>query len=814
MFKNYFKTAWRNLLKNKIFSAVNIIGLTIGLTSFLLIALYVFDELTFDSFHKNANDIYRLVNGKTSADGKETKIAAAGYQVSARAKTDIPGVKEVVRITVFGRNNVSAAENTNVFYEDFTIGSPGFLTVFDFKLLQGNRNTALTAPHSVIVTEETAKKFFGTADVLGKILKIDRDSIPFKITGVLKNFPANSSLSFNLLVSESSITGDDFKQFINSDWSSDYFITCLLLNKNADPNKVASEINQLVASNQKKEMKDKSSFMLQPLKDVHFYSGGIEGAPSNAASISYVYVFSAIALFVLFIACINYTNLTTARFAGRTKEIAVRKVAGASRKNLIGQFLSEAFLLTAVALILALILTKILLPSFNIFTEKQLTLGVQTDYRIWVGVAIILILAGLLSGIYPALFQSHLRPLELLKNKLPVGKGNISLRRSLVIFQFTLSIIMIIATLVVYFQIEYVNTKDMGFKKEHLAVIDINSGKVRSSAETIKNEFLKLPQVKDVCVSSRVPGEWKRLPKVKVQPAGANAVDKKDMYFIGADDAFLKTYQIALSKGRDFYQQSNADSASVLLNETAAKALHITSPSEQLVEIPSVNYGGGDFSPLDKPFTARVIGIVKDFNFQSLHEPLAPMVVAYQKNPIHSIDYFTARLTAGNESATFKKMDAILHSIDQNHLFEYHFLDKQWDLFYRSDRIRETIFLAIAALAIFIACLGLFGLSTYAAEQRIKEIGIRKVLGASVSRLTQMLSKDFLKLVFIACIIAFPLAYWVMNKWLQSFAYRINLSWWIFIAAGVAAVLIALITISFQAIKAAIANPVKSLRTE
>ena len=262
---------------------------------------------------------------------------------------------------------------------------------------------------------------------------------------------------------------------------------------------------------------------------------------------------------------------------------------------------------------------------------------------------------------------------------------------------------------------------------------------------------------------------------------------EKDMYFIGADDAFLKTYQVALVKGRNFLQ-GTPDSASVLINETAAKALRIINPSQQLIEIPSVNFGG-DFSPLNKPFTARVIGIVKDFNFQSLHEPLAPMVIACQNNPIHSIDYFTVRLAPGNESATLKSMDAILHNIDQNHLFEYHFLDKQWDLFYRNDRIRETIFLAMAALAIFIACLGLFGLSTYAAEQRIKEIGIRKVLGASVTQLTQMLSKDFLKLVFIACIIAFPLSCWIMNKWLQSFAYRINISWWMFIAAGTAAVI-------------------------
>jgi len=813
MFRNYFKTAWRNMMKNKIFSFINIVGLTVGLTSFLLIALYIFDELTFDSFHKNANNIYRVVDDRISGEGKETKLAGAGYQVSARAKTDIPGVKDVVRFAAFGRANVSAAENTNVFYEDFTVGNSGFLATFDFPIIEGNRNTALTAPHSIIVTEETAEKFFGTADVLGRVLKIDRDSIPFTITGVLKNFPANSSVSFDLLVSESSITGDDFKKFISSDWDSDAFTTYVLLNNNADVKSVAAKINRLVSANINHKTKNKSSFFLQPLKDVHFYSDNIEGNPGNTGSITYIYVFSIVALFVLFIACINYMNLTTARFTNRAKEIAVRKVAGASRKNLSMQFLSEAFLITVIALILALILAKVLLPSFNSFTQKQLTLGIHTDYRIWIGIILIIVIVGLLSGIYPALFQSGLKPLLLLKNKIRTSKGNISLRRSLVVFQFTLSIIMIVATLVIFLQMKYVNTKDMGFKKDQLVVIDINSGKVRRSAETIKSEFAKLPQVKDVSVSSRVPGEWKNLPKVKVKNSNAAASQGNDMFFLGVDDRFLKTYQITLLKGRNFLPGSVADSSEVLINETAAKLLGITAPSEQLIEIPAANFGG-DFSPLDKPFYAHVAGIVKDFNFQSLHEPLAPMVLAFQNNPIHSIDYFTARVAPGDVSATLKQMDAVLRSIDQNHLFEYHFLDKQWELFYRQDHIRETIFFIMAMLSIVIACLGLFGLATYAAEQRIKEIGIRKVLGASVSSIVAMLSKDFLKLILIAAAIAFPVAWWAMNQWLHDFAYRISISWWIFAVAAFAAFVIALFTISFRAIKAAVTSPVKSLRSE
>jgi putative ABC transport system permease protein len=353
----------------------------------------------------------------------------------------------------------------------------------------------------------------------------------------------------------------------------------------------------------------------------------------------------------------------------------------------------------------------------------------------------------------------------------------------------------------------------MGFDKNNLVVIDINSGIVRKNAEAIKNEFGKLPQVKDISVSSRVPGEWKNLPKVKVINENKNASQTKESYFIGADDQFLKTYQVALLQGNNFIPGNTADSTSVLLNETAARELGITQPAQQTINIPSVNFGS-NYSPLDKPFIAHVTGIVKDFNFQSLHDPLAPIIIAYRNNPIHSIDYFTARVASDDISGTLKKMNAVLQSFDQAHLFEYHFLDNQWQLFYKADKIQETIFLIIASLAILIACLGLFGLTTFSAEQRTKEIGVRKVLGASVSSIVTLLSKDFLKLVLIAAVIAFPVAWWAMHQWLLSFAYRINISWWVFVIAGISALLIALFTISFQAIRAALANPAESLRTE
>ncbi|MEO8111473.1 MAG: ABC transporter permease [Ginsengibacter sp.] len=802
MFKNYFKTAWRNLVKNKAFSFINIAGLTIGLTSFLLIALYVVDELSFDRLHKNANAIYRVVTDKTTAAGQETKYAGAGYLVSQKSAADFPEIKDAARFTTFGRLNVANTENTNVFYEDFTIANPGFLTLFDFNLVQGNRRDALSEPHSVIVTEETAQKFFNTKDVLGKTLKIDRDSSLYKITGVLKNFPANSHLSFDLLFSESSIGSEGFKKFINSDWNSGTFSTYFLLNNNAAPQKVEAKINQLVKANQSNDAKDQSHLILQPLKDVHFFSNDIEGSIKNG-NITYIYVFAIVAIFILLIACINYMNLATAGFAKRAKEIAVRKVAGASRKILVQQFLSEAFMITLISLTFALLLTEILLPYFNDFTHKQLTLGPNTDYRIWAGVVAVIFIVALLSGIYPALFQSRLKPLQLFKSKINTGKGNLSLRKSLVVFQFALSIIMIIATMVVYLQIRYVNTKEMGFKKDQLLVIDINSGKVRRGAETIKTEFSKLAQVKNVSVSSRVPGEWKDIPKIKVKNEKIQSEEGEDMYFLGVDDQFLKTYQITLARGRNFLTGSIADSSAVIINETAAKELGITAPTQQLIELQG-----------DEPFTARVIGIAKDFNFQSLREPLAPMILGFQKNPIQSIDYFTARVTANDAGKTLAGMNAILHSVDQDHLFEYHFLDKQWDLFYQEDQIRETIFIIVALLTIFIASLGLFGLAMFEATQRVKEIGVRKVLGASVSSIVSMLSKDFLKLVCIAAVLAFPVAWFAMNKWLEEFAYRVKIGWWVFVIAGSAAAIIAFVTISFQAVKAAVADPVKSLRSE
>lgn len=799
MFKNYIKLAFRNLKKDSLFSFINILGLTIGLVSFILIALYVFEEFTYDTQHKDADSIYRVVN-TIWIDGEFQQVARANYNI-AELKNEIPEIKGSARHIYWGRTNVSDISKKNIFSEELRYGNTGFLEVFDFNLLRGDRATALEEPYTVIVTEETAIKIFNTTDVLGELLMMGSER-PYTITGVLENFPTNSHLSFNLLISESTALNDESRARYKQGWKNGWFQTYLLLQENADVSSVERKINSIVTARDDDEYD--RAIILQPLKDIHFYSEGIkDGYDNPPGNIYYIYAFSIIAFFVLLIACINYINLTTARYSKRAKEIAMRKVVGASKKSLVGQFLSEAYVLTFIAFILAIIAVIVLLPSFNNFTGKELDFGFSSDYRILIGLAFVILFVGFVSGLYPAIFLSASKPLSLLKNKVKVGSGNLSLRRTLVVFQFSLSIIMIIATMVVFMQMQYLDTKDMGFNKDQLVVVDINSGKIRKDANSIKDQFLKLSQVRDVSLTTRVPGDWKEITTVRVKNQNIQNEEGLEMYFLGVDHSFLSTYGTEMVSGRNFTEGSVADSSAVFLNETAAKILGITEASEQLVEIKT-----------GQSFMLNVVGIIKDFNFQSLKEPLAPMVVGFEKNPFDPMDYFTVKFAPGDITTTLDQMDKIMLSSDQENLMEYHFLDEQWKLFYKEDVMRQTLFLILSILTILIACLGLLGLVTFEARQRIKEIGIRKVAGASVGNIIKLLSKDLLKLVFIAALISFPIAWYMMDKWLMEFAYRIDISWWVFIVAGMLAIIIAFVTMSFQAVKAANANPVQSLRTE
>jgi putative ABC transport system permease protein len=529
----------------------------------------------------------------------------------------------------------------------------------------------------------------------------------------------------------------------------------------------------------------------------------------------YIKIFSFIALFILVIAGINYMNLTTASASGRLKEIGVRKAVGAVQSNLVRQFLFESLLVTCISFLLSLVVVNILLLPFNHFVNKQLSLGFATDPRIWIYAIGFAFIAGFLSGSYPALMLSRFKPVSLLKNLRFQNRRDLSIRKGLVIFQFTISIVMIIATIVLFLQVKFLNNTNLGFNKDLLVVIDVNTRKARSNFESVKAEMAKIPTVKTVSVTSRVPGEWKSIVTIKIKNTGST--DEPNVsYLIGADKDFLKSYEIKLLQGRNF--DTPADSGAIIINETAAKMLGISEASGQSVEIPVRSWNGdGTFVPVNDdntPFKPNVIGIVKDFHFQSLRSKIEPLVLAYNQNPIFVIDYYSVRIATTDIKGTLDKLKKVMVSNDKEDPFEYHFLDQQLALFYIEDGRRQTILIWVALATIFIACLGLFGLATYSAEQRIKEIGVRKVLGATVFNLTSLLSKDFLKLVLIANGIAFPVAWWAVNKWLQEYAYHVDLEWWVLAVSGLLAVSIALVTVSYQAIKAAMSNPVKSLRTE
>jgi putative ABC transport system permease protein len=789
----------------------------------LLIGLYIFDELTYDQQHSKGDRIYRVIEHKT-VNGELTTIAGAGYKLAEESKKSIPAIENTTRMQRMGRANILNPENpTNFFQETVTVADNQFLKIFDFPFLAGNKVTALQAPNSIVITEDLAKKLFNKTDVLGKTLQFSFMESPLKITGVLKNHPKNSSFEFGSMLSEASFQNDNFfKSNAATDWLSENFSVYALLRPNTNAKVIGAQMSKLVHDNFTAPSGTSFSFGLQPLKDIHLSSENIVDGARNSnveavakGSLSYIKIFSFVAFFLLLIAGINYMNLTTARASSRLKEIGIRKTIGALKSNLIRQFLFESLLVTFVSFLFSVIAVNLLLPVFNGFTNKQLSLGLSTDYRIWVYAICFAAVAGLLSGSYPALMLSGFKPVLLLKGLKLHHKTGFSLRKGLVVFQFTVSVVMIIATIVLFMQVKYLNHTDLGFNKNLLVVIDVNTGKARTNFEAVKSEIAKIPTVKSVSVTSRVPGEWKSIQTVRIKNAGSN--DEPNVsYLIGADKDFLKTYEIKLLQGRNF--DTPADSAAVILNETAAKMLGITEASGQTVEIPARSWNGdGMFVPVNDnntPFQAAVIGIVKDFHFQSLRNKIEPLVLAYNLNPVMPIDYYTARIAATNIKGTLDKLKKVMVSNDKDDPFEYHFLDDQLALFYIEDDRRQTILIWAALATIFIACLGLFGLATYSAEQRIKEIGVRKVLGATVFNLTSLLSKDFLKLVLIATGIAFPLAWWAATKWLQEYAYHINVQWWVFAVAGVSACLIALLTVSYQAIKAAMTNPVKSLRTE
>ena len=826
MIKSYFIMGWRNLWKGKLYSSLNVLGLTFGMVCFLLIGLYVHDELTFDQQHLDANRIYRVITHERNPNNGASTVAAAGYMLAEESTHAVPEVEMTTRMQRAGRANLVDPENPVNVQETVTIADERFLQMFDFPLIEGDRRTALKEPNSIVITEDLAMRIFNRADVLNKNLQFSHMQTPLKITGILKDHPHNSSFNFTSVMSESTQYNEGwFKEQTENDWSSTSFTVYALLKPDAHAPSVAGKMTKLVYANEELEPGWELSLSLQPLKDVHLRSEGIaDGARnSNVESIPqgnplYIMIFSFVGIFVLLIAGINYTNLTTARASSRIKEIGVRKTIGAVRGNLIRQFLVESLITTAISFVAAVIIVSLLLPPFNDFVNKQFSLFTAASLSFW-GIAIALIVAiGILSGGYAALLLSRFNPVALLKG-LKIGTtSDFSVRKVLVVFQFTVSTVMIIGTIVLLMQVKFLNNTNLGFDKNLMLVIDVNVGKARSNFEWVKAEMAKVPAVEQVSVTSRVPGEWKTFYSVKAKQEGS-AGEHQIAYAIGADKDFLSTYDIPMLDGRNF--QSENDSSAILVNETAAKMLGITpiaiGVGDQVVDIPVIarnNFFTPLFDDVNASFKPRVIGIVRDFHFQSLRDRIQPLIIVYNNNPIQPIDYYSVKISPHDIPRTLEKLKSIMVKNDEREPFEYHFLEDQLALFYLEDQRNQTILSWAALASVFIACLGLFGLATYSAEQRLKEIGMRKVLGASVVSLISLLSKDFVKLVFVACCIAFPIAWWGASRWLEEYAYHIEVTWWVFALAGMMATGIALLTVSYQAIRTALVSPVKILKSE
>jgi putative ABC transport system permease protein len=809
MIRNYFKIAWRNLMKYKFISFINLFGLTVGLTCCLLITTYILNELSYDKYNKNADDIYRITRTFYNQQGAlSLKLSTISPPFGYYLTNDFPEIRKMTRLLDNGitplRYKDKLINEKSVYFAD-----ENFFDVFSIQVLKGNPKTALADPFSVMLTEEAAKKYFGNEDPMNKVIRAN-NQFDVKVTGIYKAFPANSHMHPGMMISfntlkDSLVYGEEG---LRTNWGNNSFFTYLLLPKNYDPQKMINRFPAFIDAHMDRndyggrQVSKFTTLGLQKLTDIHLYSHTDFEAEPNG-DISRIWIFGSIALFILLIACINYMNLSTARSALRAKEIGIRKVVGARKKALILQFLSESIIISWVAILIALGLLYFTLPWLNKISGQELSIDILLKWQVLVPLFLTPFVVGFLSGIYPALFMSSFQPVKTLKGIFRVGGSNISFRKVLVVTQFAISIILIITTGIVFQQLHYMQQTSLGFDKDHVAVVPYN-GALSDKFESFRTELLSNSNIKSVGRSSRIP-TGRLLDDMGAYTLSGDSMmpTNTDIKFVSVDYDFIPTYGISIAAGRNFSRDYGTDTAGFVINESAVKALGWKSAEKSV---------GKDFKYGNQK--GHIIGVVKDFNFESMHQQIVPMVLIMTPPSNPYFNNLSVKLSGNNISASLDYLQKTWQKFLPEIPYQYAFLDENFDKLYESEQRQGTLFTVFACIAIFIASLGLFGLSAFAITQRIKEIGVRKVLGANVSSIVTLLSKDFLKLVFIAAIIAFPVAWYAMNSWLKDFAYRISIPWWIFILAAIAAALIALITVSFQAIKAAISNPIKSLRTE
>jgi putative ABC transport system permease protein len=785
MIKNYIKIALRNLTRHKGYSLINIAGLAIGMACCILILLWVQDELSFDRFHKNSNNIYRVIQDINFTDHSTTWAITQG-PLGPSLKEDFPEIVNFTRVT--GRRfRLTYGEHS--YDEVLGMTDSSIFEMFTFPLIEGDPQTALSEPHSIVLTREMAKKYFGNENPIGKVLKAD-DRYDFLVTGIIEEFPKNSHFRYDFLIPF--IFGRELNYTVDN-WRNSQFRTYVQLQEGIPYQEVVQKISAYLY--EKPTIEKDARLNLQPLARIHLYSR--YEFDSAHGDITYVTIFSLIAFFILLIACINFMNLTTARSANRAREVGMRKVAGAYRRDLIRQFFGESILLAFIALTFAVGLVFLLLPVFNDLAAKELRFGISGNFQALLALGMIALFTGIIAGSYPSLFLSGFQPANVLKGTAHSGARGSTFRKVLVVLQFSLTILLIVCTTVVYNQMNFMRNRKLGYDKEYL-VYAVLRGDMRKQFDAVKEELMKNPNILDVTSSATIPTYGYNFSNSLWRWEGQDPDEEILMRASFIDYDYFKTFGMEIIEGRSYSKEFSTDPKEALIvNEEAVKVMGMESPiGKQL--------GIGDNQ-------AKIIGVVKNYHFRSLKQEIEPLILILNPGQCYAL---FARLKSEGISQAINHMEKIWGQFAPGFPFSYRFMDEAIDNLYRSEQQIGTIFRYFAILAIFISCLGLFGLASYMAEQRTKEIGIRKVLGATVSNILFLLTKEFTKWVLIANALAWPLAYYAMNRWLQGYAYRINIAVWSFVLAAALALAIALFTVSYQAIRAATANPADALRYE
>jgi len=805
MLKNYLIVAWRNILRNKGYTIINTLGLAIGIASSILILLFVMDELSFDRHNENFKNIYRI-NVRGKIQGSEMEAALSNAPMGPTLVADFPEVTAYTRLFTFDANPI-VRYGENVFIENkFYYADSSFFDVFTAPAIQGDPNNMLNRPNTVVLTEETARKYFGDEDPIGKILKVGEEEEPYEVTGIVKGFPANSHFTFDMLASMESIWIAQHPY-----WLGNNNYTYIVLRDDADPDALEAKFPELIKMHMGPQLEqmlgltmdeflnsgNEYGYFLTPMKDFHLKSD-LQFEIEPGGSMTSVYIFSIIAVFLILIAAINFMNLATASSARRAVEVGMKKVAGASRKKLIWQFLSESMVITFMSLVLAVILVELFLPAFNNLSGKSMVFNIVGNHSMLPALILIGLFVGFVSGSYPAFFLSSYKPVNVLKGNLVAGKGGRYLRSILVTLQFTITISLFISTFVVNRQMHYIQKKDLGFNQKNLVVIE-RAYALGSQQEAFRQELLKNPDIVQVSASQEVPGGL--IGDNAYLPVGASTDETHAINNMRVDPYFMETYGLELVEGRFFSVDQPTDTFALLLNQAAVRALGFENPLEEQL----ITNLGEESEPL------KVIGVVKDFNFQSLHQEIRPLILRYLP---WSAYMYSIRISGQNTRSTVDYITSKWDEFVEDQPIVMSFLEDDLNKLYSNEQKTATIFTIFSILAIFIASLGLLGLASFSAAQRTKEVGVRKAMGASVGSVLVTLSRETVWLVLFATLISWPLGYFFMKDWLQNFASRIELAPIYFIISTLLAFIIAIITVTLRVYQAASANPVKSLRYE